>query len=116
MNVKVIDESIKENDHSHQNIDNTTGQGAKISLFLNTTNELIVTGISEIPNPTSSHGRISSIQKTNAQQSDSFLTNSFADVLDSQGLRNSLFKDNEIIDYVVKRRKKMRSRMIRIYH
>ena len=116
MNVKVIDESIKENDHSHQNIDNTTGQGAKISLFLNTTNELIVTGISEIPNPTSSHGSISSIQETNAQQSDSFLTNSFADVLDSQGLRNSLFKDNEIIDYVVKRRKKMRSRMIRIYH
>ena len=35
MNVKVIDKSTKENDQSHQNVDNNTGQGANISLFLN---------------------------------------------------------------------------------
>ena len=83
MNVRVIDEIIKENDHSHQNIENTTSQGAKIILFLNTTNDLIVTGVSEIPIPASLHGSISSIQETKAQQLDSFLTNNFVDALDS---------------------------------
>ena len=83
MNVKVIDESIKENDHSHQNIENTTSQGAKITLFLNTTNDLTVTGVSELPNPASLHGSISSIKETKAQQLDSFLTNNFVDALDS---------------------------------
>ena len=33
MSFKVIDENIKENDQSHQNVDNTTGQGVNISLF-----------------------------------------------------------------------------------
>ena len=50
MNVKVIDKSTKENDQSHQNVNNTKGQGAKISLFLNTTHELTETGLSEILN------------------------------------------------------------------
>ena len=35
VNIKLIDESIKKNDQSHQKVDNTTGQGAKISLLLN---------------------------------------------------------------------------------
>ena len=67
MNVKVIDESIKENDHSHQNVDNTIGQDANISLFLNTTHRLKIKDISEIPKSTSLHGSISSIQETKTQ-------------------------------------------------
>ena len=70
MNIKVIDERIKENDQSHQNVDNTTDQGSKISLFLNTKHEIIVTSISKIPNPTSLHDSISSIPETKAQKSD----------------------------------------------
>ena len=116
MNIKVIDERIKENDQSHQNVDNTTDQGSKISLFLNTKHEIIVTSISKIPNPFSLLGGISSIQETTVQQSDSFLTNSFVHALNSQGSRRSIFTKNRIIDHVVKKGKKMRSKMIRIYH
>ena len=36
MNVKLINENIKGNDQSHQNVDNTTDQGVDISLFVNT--------------------------------------------------------------------------------
>ena len=68
MNVKVIDESIKEIDQSHQKVDNIRGQGAKILLFLNTTHKLTVTGISKIPNPTTLHSSISSIQETKENQ------------------------------------------------
>ena len=66
MNVKVIDERIKENDQSYQNVDNTTCQGAKISLFINTKHEITVTRISKIPTPISLHDSISSIQETKA--------------------------------------------------
>ena len=89
--VKVMDERIKKNDKSYQNVDNTTGQGAKISLFLNTKHKITVTRISKIPTPTSLHDSISSIPETKAQKSDSFLTNSFVDSLNSQGSSRSIF-------------------------
>ena len=90
MNVKVIDESINKNDQSHQNVDNTKGRGAKVSLFLNTTHELTVKGLSEIHNTTPLHGSIPYIQETKTHQIDSFHTNKFADTLDSQGSSSSL--------------------------
>ena len=40
MNVKLINENIKGNDQSHQNVDNTTDQGVDISLFVNTNTNL----------------------------------------------------------------------------
>ena len=55
MTVKVIDALIKENDQSHQNVDNTISQGTNISLFLNTKHEITAKSISKIPNPTSLH-------------------------------------------------------------
>ena len=55
MTVKVIDKPIKGKDQSHQHVDNTTGQGTTISLFLNTKHEITAKSISKIPNPTSLH-------------------------------------------------------------
>ena len=48
INVNTIDEIIKENYHSNQNVDNITGQGAKISSYLNTTKALKVAVISNL--------------------------------------------------------------------
>ena len=105
MTVKVIDKRIKENDQSHQHVDNTTGQGVTISLFLNTKDEITANIISKIPNPNFLHDSISSILETKALKSDSFLTKSFVDAFHSQGSSRFMFTKNEVIDHVVKKRK-----------
>ena len=115
MNVKVIDESIKENDQSHQHVDNTKGQGANISLFLNTTHELTVTDLSETPNSKPLHGSLSSIQEIKAHQVDSLYT-SFVELLDIQESGSSLFTDNKIVDRGIKKKKNEIKNEKDIYH
>ena len=48
---------------------------------------------------------VSSILETKALKSDSFLTNSFVDAFNSQGLSRFIFTKNGIIDHVIKKRK-----------
>ena len=95
MTVKIIDEIIKENYQSHQNVDISISQGANISLFRNTKKLNDSNKYIEIPTPAPLHYSISSIQETKAKKSDLFLTNSFVDVLNFQESSRSIFIINK---------------------